>query len=137
IRYIEVRDNVFTNTNVGINLPDLSDHPLAPIPGKPIWSSLLNNDFNNNNVAFDIGINANNNDPTDVDTVDGTTLTMVMIGNRVEGNLDGGYLRAQGSGALLDMRARDLDGDGNDDSVFRSNIFTNNGDEFTASNGMN
>ena len=130
IRMITITNNEFTDTNRGIFLPDLSDG--TPMPGMPIGSNISFNTFTNSNVAFDVGINTNNNDPTQIDTEDSETLTMVMIGNSVSGNLEGGTLRSVGPNAFLDLGLRDLNGDAVLDSVFAMNLFDNNG-----GNGMN
>jgi hypothetical protein len=100
---LHVRNNAFQDMNIGIDAPDLSDGIPSPMCSLLGHSTVWDNTFTGNNQAYDIQIDASNNDGGNggADTIDGTTLTLSIIGNTIDSNLDGGSVTANGSDQFL------------------------------------
>lgn len=96
-RDLHIRNNTFQNTVVGVNANDLSDgmpDPLCTLLGH---STVWNNTFDSNGTAYDITINAANNDgPGGTDPFDGLQLTLSILNNTISNNVNGGHVTANG-----------------------------------------
>ena len=122
---LHVRNNTFQNTVIGVNAPDLSSGLPDPLCSLLGHSTLWNNTFEGNGTGFDVQIDQTN-DALPEDPIDGAVLALSIIGNTAEGNGLGGIVTANGPFKLVDLSARDLDGDGESDPVLALNNFLDN-----------